>query len=152
MHFQNFRFILLLFALPFLYRFAVAKKPASLPHPDLLGKLKGRLPNLRIRTRLPLYLRLAVLILLILALMRPQQGYVADTSSRNGADIMVALDVSSSMNAEDLKPNRITAARMSCPIYRRPPSGSRRPGGICREQLSSMSVDHGSQYGFELYR
>ena len=111
MHFQNFRFILLLFALPFLYRFAVAKKPASLPHPDLLGKLKGRLPNLRIRTRLPLYLRLAVLILLILALMRPQQGYVADTSSRNGADIMVALDVSSSMNAEDLKPNRITAAK-----------------------------------------
>jgi Ca-activated chloride channel family protein len=111
MHFQNFWLILLLLALPFLYRFAVAKKPVSLPHPDLLSKLKGKLPNIKIKIRLPLYLRLAALILLVLALMRPQQGYVADTSNRNGVDIMAALDVSSSMNAEDFKPNRITAAK-----------------------------------------
>ena len=111
MRFQNFWLILLLLALPFLYRFAVAKKPVSLPHPDLFSKLKGKLPNIKIKTRLPLYFRLAALILLVLALMRPQFGYVADTSNRNGADIMVALDVSTSMNAEDLKPNRISAAK-----------------------------------------
>jgi Ca-activated chloride channel homolog len=111
MRFQNFWFILLLLALPFLYRFAAAKKPVSLPHPDLISKLRGRLPGIKIKTRLPLYLRLAALILLVLALMRPQHGYVADTSNRNGADIMVALDVSTSMNAEDFKPNRISAAK-----------------------------------------
>lgn len=36
---------------------------------------------------------------------------MADTSNHNGADIMVALDVSTSMNAEDFKPDRITAAK-----------------------------------------
>ncbi|MGP8152905.1 MAG: vWA domain-containing protein [Smithella sp.] len=111
MRFQSFWLILLLIALPFLYRIVAAKKPASFPHPDLLSKLKGKFPDIRIKIRLPLFLRLAALTLLIFALMRPQQGFVADTSSHNGADIMVALDVSSSMNAEDLKPNRITAAK-----------------------------------------
>ncbi len=111
MSFQDFWFILILSGLPFLYRFVTKRKPVSLPHPDLLVKLKGRLPDVRIKTKLPLYLRLAVLILLVLALMRPQHGYVADTGNHNGVDIMAALDVSSSMNAEDFKPDRITAAK-----------------------------------------
>jgi len=111
MSFQNFWFILILIGLPFLYRFVITRKPVSLPHPDLLTKLKGKLPDIRIKTRLPLYLRLAALILLVLALMRPQHGFVADTGNRNGADIMVALDVSTSMNAEDFRPNRIGAAK-----------------------------------------
>ncbi len=111
MRFQSFWLILLLLALPFLYRFVMKKKPASLPHPDILNKLRGKLPDVRIKTWLPLYLRLAAMVLLTLALMRPQQGFVADTSNSNGVDIMAALDVSSSMNAEDFKPNRITAAK-----------------------------------------
>jgi Ca-activated chloride channel family protein len=111
MRFQSFWLILLLLALPFLYRHVMKKKPASLPHPDLLNKLKDKLPDIRIKSRLPLYIRLAAMVLLILALMRPQQGFVADTSNRNGADIMVAFDVSTSMNAEDFKPDRITAAK-----------------------------------------
>jgi Ca-activated chloride channel homolog len=111
MSFQNFWFILILIGFPFLYRFVIKTKPVSLPHPDLLSKLKGRIPDIKIKTRLPLYLRLAALILLVAALMRPQHGYVADTSNRNGADIMVALDLSTSMNAEDFRPNRITAAK-----------------------------------------
>jgi Ca-activated chloride channel homolog len=111
MGFQNFWFILILIGLPFLYRFVTARKPVSLPHPDLVAKLKGILPGMKIKTRLPLYLRLAVLILLTLALMRPQHGYVADTSNRNGADIMVAIDVSTSMTADDFRPNRISAAK-----------------------------------------
>jgi Ca-activated chloride channel family protein len=89
----------------------VKKKPASLPHPDLLSKLKDKLPNIIIKIRFPLYLRLTAMILLILALMRPQHGFVADTSNRNGVDVMVTLDVSTSMNAEDFKPDRITVAK-----------------------------------------
>jgi Ca-activated chloride channel homolog len=111
MRFQSVWLILLLLGLPFLYRFVVTKKPASLPHPDLAAKLEGKLPDIRIKIRLPLYLRLAAMVLLTLALMRPQQGFVADTSNRNGADIMVALDVSTSMNAADFKPDRIAVAK-----------------------------------------
>lgn len=111
MRFQSFWFIILLFALPFLYRFVVKQKPASLPHPDILTKLKNKLPDTLIKKRLPLFLRLAALALLVLALMRLQLGFVADTSNRNGVDIMVALDVSTSMNAEDFKPDRISVAK-----------------------------------------
>jgi Ca-activated chloride channel homolog len=111
MSFQHFWFILILACLPFLYRLVTKRKPVSLPHPDLIAKLKGRLPDITIKTRLPLYLRLAAITLLVLAIMRPQLGFVADTSNRNGADIMVALDLSTSMNAEDFKPNRITVAK-----------------------------------------
>ncbi|HNY50619.1 MAG TPA: VWA domain-containing protein [Smithella sp.] len=111
MRFQSFWFIILLLALPFLYRFVVRKKPASLPHPDLLSKLKDRLHDKTIKVRLPLYLRLTAMVFLILALMRLQYGYVADASNRNGVDIMVALDVSTSMNAEDFKPDRISVAK-----------------------------------------
>jgi Ca-activated chloride channel family protein len=111
MRFQSLWFILLLFTLPFLYRFVVKKKPASLPHPDVIGKLGNRFSQTTVKKRLPLYLRLAVLVLLVLALVRLQYGYVADTSNRNGVDIMVALDVSTSMNAVDFKPDRITVAK-----------------------------------------
>lgn len=113
MHFQSFWLIILLIGIPFLYRFVLSQKPATLVHPDLLNKLKENLPDIRFKTRLPLYLRLLAMILLVLALMRPQQGVVADTSNRlfHGIDIMIALDVSTSMNAEDFKPNRIYVAK-----------------------------------------
>lgn len=59
----------------------------------------------------PDLLRLAVLILLIFALMQPQYGIEHENINRQGIDIMIALDVSGSMAAEDFKPNRIKAAQ-----------------------------------------
>ncbi|OGB87948.1 hypothetical protein A3J44_05885 [candidate division WOR-1 bacterium RIFCSPHIGHO2_02_FULL_45_12] len=111
MRFNNLLLILLIFPLPFLYYYLKKQKPATLYHPDLGSKLSGNLPNLKFKANLPLLLRLAALLLLILALTRPQMGFISDTSNRSGVDIMVALDISSSMNAEDFKPNRIAAAK-----------------------------------------
>jgi Ca-activated chloride channel family protein len=111
MRFQSFWFFILLIGLPFLYRFVLKNKPASLPHPDFIARLKDKLPRRTFIVKLPLYLRLAALVFLVLALMRLQYGYVADTSNRDGMDIMVALDVSTSMNAEDFKPDRISVAK-----------------------------------------
>jgi len=59
----------------------------------------------------PDLLRLAVLILLVFALMQPQYGIEHENINRQGIDIMIALDVSGSMAAEDFKPNRIKAAQ-----------------------------------------
>ena len=58
-----------------------------------------------------LLLRVAVFVLLILILARPQTHNSWNNKSVEGNDIMLAMDVSGSMLAEDLKPNRIEAAK-----------------------------------------
>ncbi len=60
---------------------------------------------------LQLILRLAVFVLLVLILARPQTRNSWNNKSVEGIDIMMAMDVSGSMLAEDLKPNRIEAAK-----------------------------------------
>lgn len=53
------------------------------------------------------------LFFLILALANPQKGTSIEKKERTGTDLMVCLDVSNSMLAEDLKPNRISRAKQS---------------------------------------
>ena len=59
----------------------------------------------------PFGLRLLALALLLVAFARPQTGVTAENVATDGIDIVLALDLSSSMLAEDLEPNRIGAAR-----------------------------------------
>jgi Ca-activated chloride channel family protein len=56
------------------------------------------------RTILPI-LRIAAVILFVVALARPRSGTELREITSKGVDIMLALDVSSSMQAEDFKPN-----------------------------------------------
>lgn len=57
-------------------------------------------------------LRAAVLITLLLALARPQAGSGTESVLTEGIDIMLAVDVSGSMRAEDFKPlNRLAVAK-----------------------------------------
>ena len=60
---------------------------------------------------LQLLLRIATVTLLVLVLARPQTSNSWKNKSVEGIDIMLAMDVSTSMLAEDLKPNRIEAAK-----------------------------------------
>jgi len=55
--------------------------------------------------------RLFFLSMIILALARPQSGSKMKETSTEGVDIVLAIDVSSSMLAEDFKPNRLEAAK-----------------------------------------
>ena len=57
-----------------------------------------------------IFVVLAILFL-ILALTRPRWGYQWEDLHQRGVDIIVALDVSSSMLAEDIKPNRLERAK-----------------------------------------
>ncbi|MCB0190513.1 MAG: VWA domain-containing protein [Anaerolineae bacterium] len=52
------------------------------------------------------------LIFLVLALARPRWGSQVEYVERRGVEIMVALDVSESMIAEDFKPNRLARAKL----------------------------------------
>jgi Ca-activated chloride channel family protein len=54
---------------------------------------------------------IAAIGLLIIALAQPQFGSKLLTSKRKGIELMIALDVSNSMMAEDIKPNRLERAK-----------------------------------------
>ena len=56
-------------------------------------------------------LLIVALILLIIAVARPQYGQQEKTIKRQGIEVMVALDVSNSMLAEDVAPNRLDRAK-----------------------------------------
>ncbi len=56
-------------------------------------------------------LRIAVFVIVVLILARPQTQNSWKNQSVEGIDIMLAMDVSTSMLAEDLRPNRIEAAK-----------------------------------------
>ncbi len=60
---------------------------------------------------LQLVLRLLAFTMLVVALARPQTQNSWKNRTVEGIDIMLAMDVSTSMLAEDLKPNRIEAAK-----------------------------------------
>ncbi len=69
-------------------------------------------PTWRERLRyLPTVLRLLGIALLIIALARPQNFQSGENIYTEGIDIAMVLDISGSMLAEDLKPNRLKAAK-----------------------------------------
>ena len=60
---------------------------------------------------LPDALRVLTFVLVVIILARPQTHTAWGNRTTEGIDIMLAMDVSTSMLAEDLKPNRIEAAK-----------------------------------------
>jgi Ca-activated chloride channel family protein len=66
----------------------------------------------RVKLRhLPFAFRLITVLLIILMLARPQSSNSWRNTTTEGIDIMITLDLSSSMLARDFKPNRIEAAK-----------------------------------------
>lgn len=59
----------------------------------------------------PLALRMLSLACLMVALARPQTGVTSETARAEGIDIVLVQDVSTSMLAEDIAPNRLEAAK-----------------------------------------
>ena len=65
------------------------------------------------RQKLRLVLLAAAVFFLILAMARPQWGFSWEETKQQGLDIVVAIDTSRSMLAEDLAPNRLTRAKLA---------------------------------------
>lgn len=59
----------------------------------------------------PFVLRVAAVVLMIVALARPQDVEEQSRTNAEGIDIMLAIDISSSMLARDFTPDRLTAAK-----------------------------------------
>jgi len=107
-------FLLLLGAIPLLAWWYVVRgrrNRGSLTHPDVAGLERADRRQGRWLQHLPAGLRGLALVAFIVAFARPQTGVTGENVVTEGIDIVLALDISSSMLAEDLAPNRIEAAK-----------------------------------------
>lgn len=115
MKFEQLQFIHLLWLTPVLaavYVYGFRRKARAMrafATANLFGHL---MPNVSIaRQKLKASLVLAALVLLVLAAIDPRWGKDIVEVQRRGVDIMVCLDVSRSMLAEDIAPNRLERAK-----------------------------------------
>ena len=76
---------------------------------ELLVQLMPSVSNTRPVVKFIIWM--VVIGLVITALAQPQFGSKLQTSKRKGIEIIIALDVSNSMMAEDIKPNRLERAK-----------------------------------------
>lgn len=75
--------------------------------------LKELMPDVsKYRPEVKMWLLLTAFTLTIFMLARPQYGTRIDTQKRQGIEVVIAMDVSNSMMAEDVKPNRLSRAKM----------------------------------------
>lgn len=65
-----------------------------------------------LRPQIKIWLALLALASLIIAAARPQFGTKIDTTERNGIEAIIAMDVSNSMLANDVRPSRLEKSKM----------------------------------------
>ena len=74
--------------------------------------LKSLMPDVSVyRPSIKFWLSFAALALIVVALARPQFGSKKETITRQGIEAVIALDISNSMMAEDIAPNRLEKAK-----------------------------------------
>jgi len=105
-------FLLLLIVIPVLIWWYAAKnsrRQGSIIISDVSAKgLTSWKTSLR---HLPFVLRLLAIIFIIAAIARPQTMFEEQNAEGEGVDIVLCIDVSGSMTAQDLTPNRLEAAK-----------------------------------------
>lgn len=90
-------------------------------------ELSGRRPHMRVSTvmpwkegglsplallrHVPFALRITAIVMIIIAIARPRSSTEVEKIDSEGIDIVLAMDVSTSMLARDFKPDRISAAK-----------------------------------------
>ncbi|MFN8456703.1 MAG: VWA domain-containing protein, partial [Anaerolineae bacterium] len=93
--------------------FLARRKQAALERlgaPQLIAKLSATVNQAGRRWQI--WLWFLALTLIVVALARPRWGAQVEYVEQRGVEVMVALDVSKSMLAEDLKPNRLARAKL----------------------------------------
>ena len=101
--------------------------PALLVILYIYREVSGRTPHLRVSSdvpwkaggasvlavvrHLPFALRAAALVMIVIAIARPRSSTQVDKTDTEGIDIVLAMDVSTSMLAQDFTPNRLSAAK-----------------------------------------
>ena len=114
MHFANPYLLWLLAVIPLMalyYIYRTRQGGAAIRISTIEGVRKAPRTLRYYLRHVPFVLRCAAIAALIVALARPQSVEEGSTSSNEGIDIAMAIDISTSMLAQDLKPDRIEAAK-----------------------------------------
>ena len=113
--FEEPSFLYLLFLVPLLFvgylysNFLKRKRLREFGDPELMAQL---MPDVsRYRPDVKFLLLLAAVALFSLLLARPQFGAKMETVKRQGIEVMIALDISNSMMAQDIQPSRLERAK-----------------------------------------
>jgi Ca-activated chloride channel family protein len=112
--FANKGFFWLLLMIPLMigwYVWRNAKLQGSLRMSALSGFSRVKNSKYTTLRHYGIVLRVLAFIALIIALARPQSAFSWENSTTEGIDIVIATDISGSMLAEDLKPNRLEAGK-----------------------------------------
>lgn len=95
---------------------------------------------------LPDGLRLAAVLVLIVACARPQSTRLSERIEHEGIDIAIALDLSESMKNDDLRPDRLTAAKLVIDDFvarRRDDRVALVVFGTNASTIAPLTMDHG---------
>lgn len=113
--FANPEYLYLFFAMPFLVAFYIylnIRKRNDVKKLGVLDTIKKMMPELSLkRSYLKFWLIFAALCTGILVLARPQFGTKVENVEREGIELVIAIDVSNSMLARDVKPDRLARAK-----------------------------------------
>lgn len=113
-HFKNPELLWLLLLIPVMifYFFRVKRHTRPRIQISTTEAFRNYKPTIRQRlVNLPIILRIICVTFLIVAIARPQTSSSGSNVTTEGITVVVALDISTSMLAEDFKPNRIEAAK-----------------------------------------
>lgn len=110
-------FLYLLLLLPVLVLLFIVneiRKSRALKRLGDVNLINGLVPEMsRIRPAIKFALEVIAIIAAIIMLARPQFGSKIEDVKKQGVEVMIALDVSNSMLAEDIQPNRLTRAKQA---------------------------------------
>ena len=113
-HFDSPWWLLALLIIPFMVWWQYFARKKDIPH-IVMSDLSGLAPEKSIRERLYYYiplLKIGALTCFILALARPQLNLTEEKVKAEGIDIMLAVDLSSSMLSKDFNPDRLEVSKM----------------------------------------
>lgn len=116
-HFAQAQYLLLILLIPFffvgyaLFRRGRNRKIAKIGSPQLMAALMPTRSKAKGWVRISFFA--AAWFFFAIGLARPQMGAKIKESNRKGAEIMIALDVSNSMLAQDYSPNRLERAKLA---------------------------------------
>ena len=114
--FEDPAYLYLLISLPLLIlirMYGLRKRKKQLKEFGDILLVKELMPNVSGgRRELKFWLMLAAVALIAVMLARPQMGTKISQDKRQGIEVMIALDISNSMKAEDVAPSRLDKSKM----------------------------------------